>query len=76
MDSYERAKHILKTHAKEHKALAEALLKYETLDAEDIKAIMADRQPNIDKAQSYSNGGAVLMTVISISTYIPAVKFN
>lgn len=40
-DSYERAKAILKMHAKEHKALAEALLKYETLDAEDIKAIMS-----------------------------------
>lgn len=40
-DSYERAKTILKAHSKEHKALAEALLKYETLDAEDIKAIMS-----------------------------------
>lgn len=40
-DSYERAKAILKSHSKEHKALAEALLKYETLDAEDIKAILA-----------------------------------
>ncbi|XP_058452376.1 ATP-dependent zinc metalloprotease YME1L isoform X2 [Malaya genurostris] len=39
-ESYERAKTILKQHAKEHKALAEALLKYETLDAEDIKAIL------------------------------------
>ncbi|KAJ8707282.1 hypothetical protein PYW08_011416 [Mythimna loreyi] len=39
-DSYDRAKTILKSHAKEHKALAEALLKYETLDADDIKAIM------------------------------------
>ena len=39
-DSYQRAKNILKTHAKEHKALAEALLKYETLDADDIKAIL------------------------------------
>ncbi|KFB41047.1 hypothetical protein ZHAS_00008668 [Anopheles sinensis] len=39
-ESYDRAKAILKQHAKEHKALAEALLKYETLDAEDIKAIM------------------------------------
>lgn len=43
-DSYERAKTILRKHAKEHKALAEALLKYETLDAEDIKAIMKDTQ--------------------------------
>ncbi|XP_061386522.1 ATP-dependent zinc metalloprotease YME1L isoform X2 [Musca vetustissima] len=43
-ESYERAKAILRKHAKEHKALAEALLKYETLDAEDIKAIMKDSQ--------------------------------
>jgi len=43
-DSYERAKSILRKHTKEHKALAEALLKYETLDAEDIKAIMKDTQ--------------------------------
>lgn len=43
-ESYERAKAILKKHAKEHKALAEALLKYETLDAEDIKAIMNGSQ--------------------------------
>lgn len=40
-ESYERAKSILKTHAKEHKALAEALLKYETLDADDIKSILS-----------------------------------
>lgn len=50
-DSYERAKAILKTHAKEHKALAEALLKYETLDAEDIKAIMTDKRPAIADAK-------------------------
>lgn len=40
-ESYERAKSILKNHQQEHKALAEALLKYETLDAEDIKAILS-----------------------------------
>lgn len=50
-ESYERAKHILKAHAKEHKALAEALLKYETLDAEDIKAIMTDKgAPHAEKS--------------------------
>lgn len=43
-DSYERAKNILKLHAKEHKALAEALLKYETLDADDIKAILGEQK--------------------------------
>ncbi|XP_038058220.1 ATP-dependent zinc metalloprotease YME1L1-like [Patiria miniata] len=35
-DSYERAKSLLKTHSKEHKQLAEALLRYETLTAEEI----------------------------------------
>jgi len=43
-ESYERAKNILKTHQREHKMLAEALLKYETLDAEDIKAIMSGKE--------------------------------
>ncbi|CAG9772392.1 unnamed protein product [Ceutorhynchus assimilis] len=42
-ESYDRAKQILISHAKEHKALAEALMKYETLDAEDIKVIMANK---------------------------------
>ncbi|XP_053677327.1 ATP-dependent zinc metalloprotease YME1L isoform X2 [Anopheles nili] len=47
-ESYERAKAILKQHSKEHKALAEALLKYETLDAEDIKAIMGGEKITTD----------------------------
>uniref|UniRef100_A0A803T5Z2 Peptidase M41 domain-containing protein n=1 Tax=Anolis carolinensis TaxID=28377 RepID=A0A803T5Z2_ANOCA len=38
-DFYERAKHILKTHAKEHN-LAEALLTYETLDAKEIQIVL------------------------------------
>ncbi|XP_070504486.1 ATP-dependent zinc metalloprotease YME1L isoform X2 [Chironomus tepperi] len=49
-DSYDRAKAILKAHSKEHKALAEALLKYETLDAEDIKAILAGDKINIESS--------------------------
>jgi len=50
-ESYERAKLILKNHQKEHKMLAEALLKYETLDAEDIKAIMSGKkEPEKDLA--------------------------
>ena len=51
-DSYERAKYIIRTHAKEHKALAEALLKYETLDAEDIKAIMSGEKKQLDTSAS------------------------
>ena len=48
-ESYERAKAILKQHSKEHKMLAEALLKYETLDIEDVKVIMQGRMPVINK---------------------------
>lgn len=53
-ESYERARTILRTHQKEHKMLAECLMKYETLDAEDIKAIMTgkvdpDKEPNTTK---------------------------
>ncbi|XP_031176397.1 ATP-dependent zinc metalloprotease YME1L1b isoform X2 [Sander lucioperca] len=39
-DSYERAKVLLKTHSKEHKNLADALLMYETLDAKEIKLVL------------------------------------
>lgn len=43
-DSYDRAKHILKTRAKEHKNLAEALLKYETLDAKEIQIVLEGKR--------------------------------
>ncbi|XP_069770651.1 ATP-dependent zinc metalloprotease YME1L1-like [Narcine bancroftii] len=43
-ESYERAKLILKTHAKEHKNLAEALLKYETLDAKEIQIVLEGKR--------------------------------
>uniref|UniRef100_A0A3B4ALL3 ATP-dependent zinc metalloprotease YME1L1 n=1 Tax=Periophthalmus magnuspinnatus TaxID=409849 RepID=A0A3B4ALL3_9GOBI len=39
-DSYNRAKHILKTYSKEHKTLADALLRYETLDAKEIQMVL------------------------------------
>lgn len=52
-ESYERAKNILRTHSKEHKLIAEALLKYETLDANDVKELLSDssvsRTPKIPK---------------------------
>ncbi|XP_077414819.1 ATP-dependent zinc metalloprotease YME1L1-like isoform X2 [Vanacampus margaritifer] len=39
-DSYERAKALLKSHAKEHKNLADALLLYETLNAKEIQLVL------------------------------------
>ena len=45
-ESYERAKVILKTHSSEHKALAQALMKYETLDKDDITSIVEGKKFN------------------------------
>ncbi|KAM8850811.1 ATP-dependent zinc metalloprotease YME1L1-like [Spinachia spinachia] len=39
-ESYERAKALLKSHTKEHKNLADALLTYETLDAKEIRLVL------------------------------------
>ncbi|XP_013175647.1 PREDICTED: ATP-dependent zinc metalloprotease YME1 homolog, partial [Papilio xuthus] len=54
-ESYERAKAILRAHAKEHKALSDALLKYETLDADDIKAIMSGEKLKRDRQNRQTN---------------------
>lgn len=39
-ESYDRAKSILKTYSKEHRKLADALLRYETLDAKEIQTVL------------------------------------
>ena len=39
-DSYERAKSIIKTHSYELRLIADALLKHETLDVDEIKKII------------------------------------
>eukprot|EP00088_Acartia_fossae_P032830 TRINITY_DN33576_c0_g2_i1.p1 TRINITY_DN33576_c0_g2~~TRINITY_DN33576_c0_g2_i1.p1 ORF type:complete len:162 (-),score=48.73 TRINITY_DN33576_c0_g2_i1:97-582(-) len=44
-ESYKRATNILKTHRRELDLLAEALLHYETLDADDIKIIIENKRP-------------------------------
>merc|ERR1712150_283604 len=44
-ESYKRAMNILVAHKKELHLLAEALLKYETLDAVDVKTIIEQRRP-------------------------------
>lgn len=49
-ESYDRARAILKAHQAEHRLLAQALMKYETLDAQDVKDIVEGREPNVQKA--------------------------
>ncbi|XP_028042980.1 ATP-dependent zinc metalloprotease YME1 homolog isoform X1 [Bombyx mandarina] len=48
-DSLDRAKHILRAHAREHRALAAALLRYETLDADDIRALMNGEKTKMER---------------------------
>ncbi|CAF0820287.1 unnamed protein product [Didymodactylos carnosus] len=43
-ESYERAKSLLKQHSNELKLLAEALLHYETLNADEVKAVLEGRK--------------------------------
>ncbi|KXJ28229.1 ATP-dependent zinc metalloprotease YME1L1 [Exaiptasia diaphana] len=45
-DAYERARNVIQSHAKEHRQLAEALLKYETLDATEIQLVLQDKPLN------------------------------
>lgn len=43
-ESYERAKTLLKQHAHELKLVAEALLHFETLSADEVKTLMEGRK--------------------------------
>ena len=43
--NYDRAETILKEHMDKLHAMAEALIKYETIDEDQIKDIMAGREP-------------------------------
>ncbi|KAL6728817.1 hypothetical protein Aduo_010552 [Ancylostoma duodenale] len=43
-DSYQRAKDILTKHKKEHQLLAEALLEYETLSADEVRQVISGKK--------------------------------
>jgi cell division protease FtsH len=47
--NYQRAKSILTEHEDKLKSMAQALMKYETIDAEQIKNIMEGRDPGEPK---------------------------
>ncbi|XP_015792579.1 ATP-dependent zinc metalloprotease YME1 homolog [Tetranychus urticae] len=48
-ESYDRAKHILLSKADEHQRLAEALLKYETLDSDEVALVIQGKDPRVLK---------------------------
>jgi len=47
--SYKRAEALLKKHRKEHLRLAKSLIKYETLDGEDVENIMKNKALKIEE---------------------------
>ncbi|XP_051176715.1 ATP-dependent zinc metalloprotease YME1L isoform X2 [Leptopilina boulardi] len=51
-ESYERAKSILKEHSKELTMLSEALLKYETLDFDDVKNLLEGKKMKVQQASN------------------------
>ncbi|XP_010445592.1 PREDICTED: ATP-dependent zinc metalloprotease FTSH 11, chloroplastic/mitochondrial [Camelina sativa] len=59
-EAYERVKALLKRHEKQLHTLANALLEYETLTAEDIKRILLPNQEGDDKLQEQQEGDLVL----------------
>lgn len=48
-EQYKRAREIIETHRDEIEVMAKALLEFETLDAEQIREIMAGRKPTPPK---------------------------
>ncbi|MGX4687380.1 ATP-dependent zinc metalloprotease FtsH [Vagococcus sp. JNUCC 83] len=52
--AHQKAVEIIEAHRDEHKLIAESLLKYETLDAKQIKSLFEEgKMPNDDKAEEY-----------------------
>lgn len=73
-ESYNRAKVLIKSHLNEHANLAQALMKYETLDAEEVKAIIDGRpmQTKVDSGKIITsnkskNNTATINTTVPIS---------
>ena len=60
-ESYKRASTLLKNHQKEWKALAEALITYETLDSDEVKAIIDGK--SLPKKQKPINGESITRDV-------------
>jgi ATP-dependent metalloprotease len=75
-ESYKRAQTILKTHRQELNLLAEALLRYETLDFDDIKTIIENKRPPTNKEavpSSIKLVGTAAKTPTSIASKYPGL---
>ena len=70
-EAYDRAKEAIETHREQHKAIAEALLKYETLDAKQIMSLfktgkMKQRQQKYQNQKHLKNLSKMQMRMLMI----------
>lgn len=75
-DSYKRAGAILKSHRRELDAVADALLNYETLDADDVKAILKGDVDSVAQKKSLANSILGLNKSTRANSPIPTTPNN
>ncbi len=72
-EAYAHAKDTLKKHDKELKALAQALLEYESLSAEDVKRVIKGQRPLVAVSNN-SNSNSNTSGDVAVGSITPLVK--
>ena len=73
-EAYKNATNIIKAHRRELDLLADALLKYETLDAEDVKAIIEGNDKHLTRKNTLSSNSKILYKNPSSINHLPNEK--
>jgi len=73
-DAYKNATNVLKAHRRELDLLADALLKYETLDADDVKAIIEGNAKKLANRNTLNSNSKILYKNSSPVSNIPVGK--
>jgi len=73
-EAYKNAFNIIKAHRRELDLLADALLKYETLDAEDVKAIIEGNDKHLARKNTLSSNSKILFKNPSSISHLPNEK--
>merc|ERR1719295_851691 len=73
-EAYKNATNIIKAHRRELDLLADALLKYETLDAEDVKAIIEGNDKHLTRKNTLSSNSKILYKNPSPVSHLPNEK--
>ena len=73
-EAYKNATNILKAHRRELDLLADALLKYETLDADDVKAIIEGNDKHLARKNTLSSNSKILFKNPSPVSHLPNEK--